>query len=78
MKSEYISVKPYEKYEPMEDTSYNDTVLRNYIINAFAYEFEISTSSAIALIEKLDIYETLIDRYWDDIYKCITGGNDAK
>lgn len=72
MKSEYISVKPYEKYEPMEDTSYNDTVLRNYIINAFAYEFDISISSAIALIEKLDIYETLIDRYWDDFYKLQT------
>jgi hypothetical protein len=78
MKSEYISVKPYDKYEPMEDTTYDDMVLRNYIINAFSWEFALSTTSAISLINKLDLFEILVERYWEEFYDNVVRDKNDK
>lgn len=78
MKSEYISVKPYDKYEPMEDTTYDDMVLRNYIINAFSWEFALSSTSAISLINKLDLFEILVERYWEEFYDNVVRGKNDK
>lgn len=78
MKSEYISVKPYDKYEPMEDTTYDDMVLRNYIINAFSWEFALSPISAISLINKLDLFEILVERYWEEFYDNVVRGKNGK
>jgi hypothetical protein len=78
MKSEYISVKPYDKYEPMEDTTYDDMVLRNYIINAFSWEFALSSTSAISLINKLDLFEILVERYWEEFYDNVVRGTNGK
>lgn len=51
----------------------NQDVIRKYLINAFALEFNINFEEAKNIVTAMELFEVLIERYWDEIYEKIKG-----
>ena len=52
---------------------YSDDLIKKYLINAFALEFDIDFYKAKDIIIAMELFEVLIERYWDEIYGKIKG-----
>lgn len=52
---------------------HSDDVIKKYLINAFALEFKIDFDKAKDIVIAMELFEVLIERYWDDIYEKIKG-----
>lgn len=49
----------------------SDEIIRKYLINAFACEFNIDFPQAEKIVTTMELFEILIERYWEEIYEKI-------
>ena len=57
---------------------FDNTIVKEMIVNEFAEEYMVNLSSAEYIINSLALFEILVERYWDKIYKKLEENKNEK
>lgn len=61
--------KPFIEYEEIVLEEIDEEKLYNFIYGNFSKEFDLNIETSKRIIENMQLYEVLIERYWDEYYK---------
>ena len=69
--STFISkkAKPFVEYEDIVQEEIDVESIYNFIYENFSKEFDLDITTSKKIIEVMDLYIVLIERYWDEFYK---------
>lgn len=61
--------KPFIEYEEIELEDNYEELFKEFVNKKFSIEFGLDLETSVRIIEHMELYELLIERYWDEYYK---------